>query len=68
MGSELRRGQLLDRAAMQTATEVLQRLGASFTPSTLVSSLSIAEQQQVEIARALKDNKGLDRYLPMKGG
>lgn len=57
MGSELRRGQMLDRAAMQTrATEVLQRLGASFTPSTLVSNLSIAEQQQVEIARALKDN------------
>jgi ribose transport system ATP-binding protein len=57
MGSELRRGQMLDRGAMQTrATEVLQRLGASFTPSTLVSSLSIAEQQQVEIARALKDN------------
>jgi ribose transport system ATP-binding protein len=57
MGSELRRGQILDRGAMQTrATEVLQLLGASFTPSTLVSSLSIAEQQQVEIARALKDN------------
>lgn len=57
MGSELRRGQLLDRAAMQTqAAAVLQRLGASFTPNTLVSSLSIAEQQQVEIARALKDN------------
>jgi ribose transport system ATP-binding protein len=57
MGSELRRGQMLDRAAMQTrAAAVLQQLGASFTPSTLVSSLSIAEQQQVEIARALKDN------------
>jgi ribose transport system ATP-binding protein len=57
MGSELRRGQILDRAAMQTqAAAVLQRLGASFTPSTVVSSLSIAEQQQVEIARALKDN------------
>jgi ribose transport system ATP-binding protein len=57
MGSELRQGQILDREAMQRqAAEVLQRLGASFTPSTLVSSLSIAEQQQVEIARALKDN------------
>jgi ribose transport system ATP-binding protein len=57
MGSELRRGQILDREAMQReAAEVLQRLGASFTPSDRVSSLSIAEQQQVEIARALKDN------------
>ena len=32
---------------------VLQRVGATFTPSTLVGSLSIAEQQMVEIARAV---------------
>jgi ribose transport system ATP-binding protein len=57
MGSELRRGQLLDREGMRReATRVLQTLGASFAPDDLVSSLSIAEQQQVEIARALKDN------------
>ena len=57
MGSELSRGQLLDRDGMQReAATVLQSLGAGFAPDTVVSSLSIAEQQQVEIARALKDN------------
>lgn len=57
MGSELRRGQLLDREGMkQEAERVLDSLGASFAPDDVVSSLSIAEQQQVEIARALKDN------------
>ena len=35
---------------------VLERLGATFTPSTVVGGLSIAEQQQVEIARALHAN------------
>ncbi|WP_341528128.1 sugar ABC transporter ATP-binding protein [Nostoc sp. UHCC 0302] len=57
MGSELRRGQFLDRKAMQhEAEQVLSSLGANFTPNTVVGTLSIAEQQQVEIARALKDN------------
>jgi ribose transport system ATP-binding protein len=56
MGSELRRGQFLDRAQMkQQATAVLASLGADFAPNDVVSSLSIAEQQQLEIARALKD-------------
>lgn len=57
MGSELRRGQLLDREGMRReADRVLQSLGATFTPDETVSNLSIAEQQLVEIARALKDN------------
>jgi ribose transport system ATP-binding protein len=57
MGNELRRGQLLDREGMRhKAGQMLHTLGASFTPDDVVSSLSIAEQQQVEIARALKDN------------
>ncbi|MBD2038680.1 sugar ABC transporter ATP-binding protein [Leptolyngbya sp. FACHB-321] len=56
MGSELRRGQFLDRAQMaKQATNVLATLGADFAPNDVVSSLSIAEQQQLEIARALKD-------------
>jgi ribose transport system ATP-binding protein len=56
MGSELRQGQFLDRKGMeQEAEKVLQSLGASFTAQTIVSTLAIAEQQQVEIARALKD-------------
>ena len=48
---------LIDRAAMNEGSKgVLQRLGAAFTPQTLVGSLSIAEQQMVEIARAVHAN------------
>ncbi|WP_321854799.1 sugar ABC transporter ATP-binding protein [Paraburkholderia tropica] len=57
-GRELRRGNsrfgMVDRAAMERGCEdVLQRLGATFGPTTLVGSLSIAERQLVEIARAV---------------
>jgi ribose transport system ATP-binding protein len=56
MGSELQRGQFLDRKGMDAeAQQVLQSLGATFKIHDIVGSLSIAEQQQVEIARALKD-------------
>ncbi len=40
----------------QKADEVLRQLGATFPPSVLVSSLSTAQQQLVEIARALSEN------------
>ncbi|KNA03529.1 hypothetical protein SOVF_208270 [Spinacia oleracea] len=54
LGRELRRGWTIDRKGMEAGCiEVLQRLGAEFTPSTRVSNLSIAERQLVEIARAL---------------
>lgn len=57
MGNELRRGQFLDRDRMEREAErVLRSLGASFAPTDQVGRLAIAEQQQVEIARALKDN------------
>ena len=57
LNREPRRGGLIDRAAMLAGSEgVLQRLGAAFTPATLVGSLSIAEQQMVEIARAVHAN------------
>jgi ABC-type sugar transport system ATPase subunit len=47
-------GVLADRATMRRETvKVLERLGAEFGPDTVVNTLSIAEQQQVEIARAL---------------
>jgi ribose transport system ATP-binding protein len=57
-GRELRRGGkrfgLVDRAGMaRDSEEVLKRLGASFGPDTIVGTLSIAEQQLVEIARAV---------------
>ena len=54
LNREPRKGGLIDRTAMEKGSEgVLQRVGATFTPSTLVGSLSIAEQQMVEIARAV---------------
>ena len=57
-GRELRRGGkrfgLVDRAGMaRDSEEVLKRLGATFGPDTIVGTLSIAEQQLVEIARAV---------------
>lgn len=56
MGSELQRGQFLARKSMEIeAQQVLESLGATFTTRDIVGTLSIAEQQQVEIARALKD-------------
>ena len=57
LNREPRKGGLIDRRAMEGGSEgVLQRVGATFTPSTLVGSLSIAEQQMVEIARAVHAN------------
>lgn len=55
MGSEPRKQfGFVDRAQMhRRTTEVLAQLGASFRASDRAGSLSIAEQQQVEIARAL---------------
>ncbi|MBD1921783.1 sugar ABC transporter ATP-binding protein [Microcoleus sp. FACHB-831] len=58
MGSEITKGgTFIDQDGMlRKAAEVLKNLDASFEAGDLVSTLSIAEQQQVEIARALKDN------------
>ena len=54
LGTEPTRSGQIDRRAMQEGCRpVLERLGAPFTPKTPVGSLSIAERQLVEIARAL---------------
>jgi len=55
LGSELKRlGFMKDTAQMDRRTqEVLDRLGARFKASDRASRLAVAEQQQVEIARAL---------------
>ncbi|AMP03973.1 sugar ABC transporter ATP-binding protein [Collimonas pratensis] len=54
LGRELKRGWTVDRKAMEAGcVDVLVRLGADFGPQTKVSSLSIAERQLVEIARAI---------------
>lgn len=54
MGSELTRRGMVDRPAMaERSAAVLKKLGASFPPEKRAGLLSIAEQQQIEIARAL---------------
>ncbi|WP_435946503.1 sugar ABC transporter ATP-binding protein [Dryocola sp. BD586] len=57
LGSELSRAGLVQRKEMvMQAQTVINRLGAQFKASDLVMNLTIAEQQQVEIARALHRN------------
>ena len=54
LGDELQRGGRIDRKAMYDGCRpALERLGAPFTPETTVGTLSIAEQQLVEIAKAV---------------
>src|SRR3954463_2753677 len=53
-GREPSKGGMIDRRTMKESCRgVLQRLGATFGPETIVATLSIAERQLVEIARAL---------------
>jgi ribose transport system ATP-binding protein len=55
LGSEPSALGMVNRQAMEAGcTEILERLGARFGPKTIVSRLSIAERQMVEIARALR--------------
>jgi ribose transport system ATP-binding protein len=54
LGREAHRGPAIDRAGMFAGcAEILENLGATFVPRTLVGDLSIAEQQTVEVARAI---------------
>ena len=54
LGSELRKGGMIDRSAMNEACRgLLKELGAPFGPEDKLSTMSVAEQQLVEIARAL---------------
>lgn len=57
MGSEPHHWGIMDRRFMEEKTlEVLTALGASFKPSTKAATLKVAEQQQVDIGRALVHN------------
>jgi rhamnose transport system ATP-binding protein len=50
----LRSGRRIDRRAMnRTAAEIFQRLGVALDPERLALGLSVADQQLVEIAKAL---------------
>jgi ribose transport system ATP-binding protein len=54
LGNEkLRRGMIDDTQERGIATEVFSRLGVEIDPDALISELTIAQQQLVEIARAL---------------
>ena len=55
LGHEMTRGWWLDDAAMRIETQrVLQQVGLSASPDTLVKQLIVAEKQLVEIAKALQ--------------
>lgn len=57
LGSEITRAGMVRRHQMaREAQQVINHLGAQFSATDKVSRLSIAEQQQVEIARALHRN------------
>lgn len=54
LGRELKFGGVIDRRGMQAACEgLLNELGATFGPKDRLGSLTMAEQQMVEIARAI---------------
>lgn len=54
LGREPRRFGLIRNAEInRCAAELLQRIGLNFSPRTLVSALTVGQQQMVEIAKAL---------------
>lgn len=54
LGSEIRKRLLLDKATMKHRTiQLLQELNSKISPDALVESLSVAQKQIVEIAKAL---------------
>lgn len=54
LGSEIANRGIVNRKQMaQECQHTLDRLGVTFSPNTVVSNLSIAEQQMIEIARAV---------------
>ena len=54
LGHEIKQGILLNRKAMEARTEeLLASIGVKVSPRTLVKNLSIADQQMIEITKAL---------------
>jgi ribose transport system ATP-binding protein len=57
LGAEPSRFGIVDRGAnARLAKPILERLGVSFRPGTIVATLSLGERQMVEIARAMTTN------------
>ena len=60
LAREPRRGLFVNRAKLRADAQIyLDRLGLDMKPETLVKSLSVAQQQMVEIAKALSLNARL---------
>jgi ribose transport system ATP-binding protein len=60
LAREPKRGWFVDRARLRSdAEKYLDRLGLDIKPETLIKSLSVAQQQMVEIAKALSLNAKL---------
>jgi ribose transport system ATP-binding protein len=59
LGSEIGRVTVNRSATRQRAQELLDRVGATFSPTTLCEELSVAEQQLVEIAKAVSKDAQL---------
>ncbi|TPN20837.1 sugar ABC transporter ATP-binding protein [Mesorhizobium sp. B2-3-3] len=56
LGREFCRGPFLDKAALRrTARDILERLGFALRPDAVVATLSRADQQMVEIAKAFTE-------------
>ena len=57
LGREIRNGFVVDRKSMNVrCRDILESLGAGFSPTDTVSGLSLAERQLIEIARAIHAN------------
>jgi ribose transport system ATP-binding protein len=60
LAREPKRGIFIDRARLAAdANAALERIGLSLKPRTIVGSLSVAQQQMIEIAKALSLNARL---------
>ncbi len=59
LGQEIGSGFINRAETKRRATEILAKVGAKFLPGTLCEELSIAEQQLVEIAKALSKKANL---------
>ncbi len=56
LGKEIRKGGLIDKATMiEESKKILEMVGLHMNPKTLISKLSIAQKQMVEIAKALSN-------------
>ena len=60
LGSEIRKGRLLDKKAMRNKTqELLVELETDLDPNALIENLTVAQKQMVEIAKALVSNANI---------